>query len=169
MKTKNYISLILALLMVLTLFSGCREETPQSSSTPTQSTESGENSTHSSESIQSPEKGEVHAVNGVYATCGNYKYTIRATANASIQFYLVTEKPLPKDAAITVDTESSYWFKIVDKTPKQAYADYPPELAMWAEYGADYDVVYDWYEEVIQLNSDYLDKKIATSERCAKS
>ena len=65
-------------LLALLLLAGCKEETPQSSSNATQTSE-GENT-------------EQRVINGVYASCGNYVYTIRTTANACITFYLMTEK-----------------------------------------------------------------------------
>jgi len=141
MKLKNYVNLTLAVLMVFTLFSGCKQEQPQSSSNATQTSE-GENT-------------EQRVINGVYASCGNYVYTIRTTANASIQFYLMTEKPLPADAAITVDTESEYRFWIKNKTPEHLRSNYPIALAMWAEYGVDFAEYYALQEEKRQAQIKY--------------
>jgi len=103
--TKKLFSLCLSLLLLLSLFSGCGAETPGETSSPTEETQS-------SNSVTSK------VVNGSYATCGNYNYTICMDKSGGVlNFYLICEKALPSDAYITVDIASEYKVNILNITP----------------------------------------------------
>jgi len=72
--------------------------------------------------------GEVRAVDGIYASCGNYNFTIyRGLSPAvSIRFYLTCEKPLPENTEIQIDMEAEFGYEILDVTPKTlTQSDYP--------------------------------------------
>lgn len=97
MKLKNYVNLTLAVLMVFTLFSGCKQESPW-------------------------------VKDGIYASCGNYDFTIYRGLSSviSIRFYLTCENPLPEGTTVHIDTSAEYDYVLQDITPESiTTTDYP--------------------------------------------
>ena len=104
--------------MVFTLFSGCKEETPQ----PSESVEN-DNTVSMQESrpnVEYPLPEETfHAVNGVYVTCENYDFTIYKGLSASceLHFMLMSEKPLPEGAQLVLtDVQTGYKVSFLRRT-----------------------------------------------------
>lgn len=191
--------LIFLLLLILTVFFGCNLQMtmlPQTtnptstkptesmdatgSTDPTQST--GENQTNQSVDLGQPKEDPVRPAtmpaevpnvqNGVYATCGNYYYTIylkTTAANEQIKFFLMTEKPLPKDAKIVAGLKAEYprGPNIFERTPdhllmnEYEYAIWQGAKIDWREYWqtdkAGYDAILDYqagkisYEDATEI------------------
>ena len=68
---------------------------------------------------------------GIYASCGNYNFTIYKglSAVASIRFYLTCEEPLPEGTEVRVDMDAEYSYVLEDINPETlTAADYPYSL-----------------------------------------
>lgn len=101
---KKMIALLL-LLSILPVFSGCGKMSDETTA-PTMPTYSGE---------------VPNVVNGVYATCENYDFTVykRGMTKAEFIFYLVCENALPSDAAVVLnDVEADCPIEFVEITPR---------------------------------------------------
>lgn len=133
---KKHFCLFLALLMAIAALSGCDFQMtmlPQNTITNTvPTTTEGTQPTEESMAPTGGDPAEItlpeesfEMVNGVYATCENYDFTFYMNLNANMQpkieFYLVTEKPLPEDASVTIPGISAdYWTAIHDRSPNSA-------------------------------------------------
>ena len=66
--------------------------------------------------------------NGIYASCGNYDFTIYRNLSTvvSIRFYLTCEDPLPEGTEIQIDMNADYSYVLQNITPETiTSADYP--------------------------------------------
>lgn len=166
-----YTSLILV--VFITIVSGCKFQPtmlPQPTITPVVSTEpAGTTATQPSDTTlptdtcaRSELPDEVFSlVNGVHATCENYDFTFYMNLSAStqpvIEFYLITEKPLPSDAAIQIPGVSAgYRAEILDRSPTTS-AEFTRGLnKILYAYMADPDLDFATYlEEGIQVQEEY--------------
>lgn len=79
-------------------------------------------------------------INGIYASSGNYNFTIYKTLSTvvSIRLYLVCNDPLPQGVDVHIDMEAQYNYEIMDITPDYlTEVDYPYGLYC-CERGLDY-------------------------------
>ena len=102
---KKMVCFILTAVLLLSLLSSCGK-TPDETTNPT----------------KPPYSGEVpNVVNGVYATCENYDFTIYKgpVTQPMFEFYLVCEDALPSDATVVLnDVEADCPITFVEITPR---------------------------------------------------
>lgn len=163
---KRFTTLALATVLLLSLLTACGEmplETTASSSTlePTEATKATEPTeateppyvplpTEESRPAQPTEDpigpeantaDKPNTENGVYASCGNYYYTMYLDWNKEeIQFYLLTEKPLPSGSKIVTNLKSNHWTYIMEcelptmSMEARVFADWKGADMDWAAY-----------------------------------
>lgn len=192
------VRLVILILLILSVFSGCNlqmtmlsqntKPTSTKPSEPTDTTEAtdptqstGETQPNQSKNLGQPAEDSVRPVtmptelpnvqNGVYASCGNYYYTIYLNAppepaNEKIVFSLMTEKPLPEDAKIVTGLKAEgdvSRISIIERTPKSMTMD-DYEFAIWK--GAEVDWSKMWSLEKTRYDAilDYRAGKISVED-----
>lgn len=169
---KKYLCLFVALLIAITALSGCDFQMtmlPQNTISNTVPTTT--EGTQPTEEPMAPTGGDpveitlpeesFEMVNGVYATCENYDFTFYMGLNANtqpvIEFYLITEKPLPEDAAITIPGISAgYRADILDRSPSSSKEFLDGSNKVLYAFLTDPDLDFTAYlEEGRQVRSEY--------------